>query len=85
MKEELAGGSVDEAIDESFPASDSPSFTGSASHLTDVAPHAHGPECRRPPVQPVSVKTADGREFELDHGAVSIASITSCTNTSTSP
>ncbi|MFI2708232.1 aconitate hydratase AcnA, partial [Nocardioides sp. CER28] len=30
----------------------------------------------------VKVTTADGREFELDHGAVSIASITSCTNTS---
>lgn len=31
---------------------------------------------------PVKVNMEDGREFELDHGAVSIASITSCTNTS---
>ena len=30
----------------------------------------------------VSVTTADGAEVELDHGAVVIASITSCTNTS---
>ncbi|MCI2266199.1 aconitate hydratase AcnA [Sediminivirga luteola] len=30
----------------------------------------------------VQVATADGREFELSNGAVSIASITSCTNTS---
>ncbi|BCW66677.1 aconitate hydratase [Arthrobacter sp. NicSoilB4] len=82
VKEELAGGSVDEAIDESFPASDVPSFTGSASHLTDEAPHAHGPSSDGRQSNPVSVKTADGREFELDHGAVSIASITSCTNTS---
>ncbi len=82
VKEELVGGSVDEAIDESFPASDSPSFTGSGSHLTDEAPHAHGPASNGRPSNKVSVKTADGREFELDHGAVSIASITSCTNTS---
>ena len=34
------------------------------------------------PSKAVGVKMADGREFELDHGAVSIASITSCTNTS---
>lgn len=82
VKEDLAGGSLDEAIDESFPASDSPSFTASASHLSDVAPHAHGPKSNGRPSNTVSVKTADGREFELDHGAVSIASITSCTNTS---
>ncbi|MFC0580888.1 aconitate hydratase AcnA [Micrococcoides hystricis] len=34
------------------------------------------------PSKAVDVKMADGRQFELDHGAVSIASITSCTNTS---
>lgn len=34
------------------------------------------------PSKAVDVKTADGREFSLDHGIVSIASITSCTNTS---
>ena len=31
---------------------------------------------------PTPVRTADGREFEVDHGSVVIASITSCTNTS---
>ncbi|MFK4298229.1 aconitate hydratase [Arthrobacter sp. GAS37] len=82
VKEDLADGSLDEAIDESFPASDSPSFTASATHLADVAPHAHGPKSNGRPSTKVSVTTADGREFELDHGAVSIASITSCTNTS---
>ncbi|WP_284752027.1 aconitate hydratase [Arthrobacter sp. efr-133-R2A-120] len=82
VKEDLADGSLDEAIDESFPASDSPSFTASASHLADVAPHAHGPKSNGRPSNKVGVTTADGREFELDHGAVSIASITSCTNTS---
>ncbi|WBL18161.1 aconitate hydratase AcnA [Citricoccus sp. NR2] len=34
------------------------------------------------PSKSVGVSMEDGREFELDHGAVSIASITSCTNTS---
>ncbi|WP_313817186.1 aconitate hydratase AcnA, partial [Citricoccus sp.] len=34
------------------------------------------------PSKTVDVAMADGREFQLDHGAVSIASITSCTNTS---
>ncbi|MBB6405028.1 aconitate hydratase [Arthrobacter sp. AZCC_0090] len=82
VKEDLADGSLDEAIDESFPASDSPSFTATATHLADVAPHAHGPKSNGRPSNKVGVVTADGREFELDHGAVSIASITSCTNTS---
>src|SRR3546814_2987523 len=31
---------------------------------------------------PAHVKLADGTEFEIDHGAVTIAAITSCTNTS---
>ncbi|KRE78738.1 aconitate hydratase [Arthrobacter sp. Soil763] len=82
VKEDLADGSVDEAIDESFPASDAPSFNASGTHLTDQAPHSHGPKSNGRPSKTVAVKTADGREFELDHGAVSIASITSCTNTS---
>ena len=34
------------------------------------------------PSKAVDVKMEDGREFALDHGFVSIASITSCTNTS---
>ncbi len=82
VQEDLTDGSLDEAIDESFPASDSPSFTASSTHLTEQAPHAHGPHSNGRPSKTVAVKTADGREFELDHGAVSIASITSCTNTS---
>ncbi len=45
--------------------------------------------CSRPPRErtaaragPVTVTLADGASFELDHGAVVISSITSCTNTS---
>ncbi|KNH21109.1 aconitate hydratase [Arthrobacter sp. ZBG10] len=79
----IEDGSVDESLDESFPASDAPSFTHADSHTTEtsrVESAANGAVGR--PSNPVHVTTADGREFELDHGAVSIASITSCTNTS---
>src|SRR5690606_4778226 len=34
------------------------------------------------PSQPVQVTAADGTSYTLDHGAVVIAAITSCTNTS---
>ncbi|KAB8167852.1 aconitate hydratase AcnA [Streptomyces sp. 3MP-14] len=34
------------------------------------------------PSHPVTVTLADGSSFELDHGAVTVAAITSCTNTS---
>jgi aconitate hydratase len=79
----IEDGSVDESLDESFPASDAPSFTHADSHTTEtsrVVSAANGAHGR--PSTPVHIKTEDGREFELDHGAVSIASITSCTNTS---
>jgi aconitate hydratase len=79
-------GSLDESLEETFPASDSPSFTAGATHISDTDREppkysaAHGGAGRIS--SPVPVKMADGREFELDHGAVTIASITSCTNTS---
>lgn len=79
----IEDGSVDESLEESFPASDPPSFTHADSHTTETArveSAANGAQGR--PSSPVHVVTADGREFEMDHGAVSIASITSCTNTS---
>ncbi|WP_028932223.1 aconitate hydratase [Pseudonocardia spinosispora] len=76
--------SVDESSRESFPASDAPA-PGSGGGNGDGAPRepisaAHGAHGRIS--EPTPVKLADGREFELDHGAVVIASITSCTNTS---
>ncbi|NBE93679.1 aconitate hydratase AcnA [Nonomuraea sp. KC401] len=59
---------VDEASKESFPASDSPASNSTAN---GGRPH-----------KPVPVTLADGTTFEIDHGIVSIAAITSCTNTS---
>jgi aconitate hydratase len=82
---EQMGNGRDEAIEESFPASDPPAedhddergkprpaITGAPAatavrHLTDDA---------------IGVTMVDGGEFDLDHGRVVIAAITSCTNTS---
>jgi aconitate hydratase len=68
----------DEAIAESFPASDSPSHAnGNGAPMKPSAAPKDGGR----PTSPVTV-TIDGRQAEVDHGAVVIAAITSCTNTS---
>jgi aconitate hydratase len=76
----------DEAVAESYPASDPPA-NGAPGHeapprVQSPAPALHptatASEGRR---SPVTVK-GDGASFELDHGHVVIAAITSCTNTS---
>ncbi|HXF01638.1 MAG TPA: aconitate hydratase, partial [Arthrobacter sp.] len=94
---------LDEALDESFPASDVPAMTSTVRHAAAAQAAAQAGAAQagdRPtggsaaqgrhvalpsdgrPSKRVHVSMEDGREFELDHGAVSIASITSCTNTS---
>src|SRR6185369_13785780 len=76
-----AAGPADEASDESFPASDPPAnHTDSEVDKPHIFSAANGATGR--PSQPVRVKGDDGVEYELDHGAVVIAAITSCTNTS---
>ncbi|MEU5111075.1 aconitate hydratase [Streptomyces longwoodensis] len=71
---------VDEASAESFPASDAPAYgsddngAGAPQHSAVVA--GSGPS------NPVRVTAPDGSSYELDHGAVTVAAITSCTNTS---
>ncbi|WP_433500500.1 aconitate hydratase AcnA [Sphaerimonospora sp. CA-214678] len=71
-------GPADQASAESFPASDSPAI--SHSEVGDQ-PQSTRPSGGRPH-RPTSVTLADGTSFEVDHGAVVIAAITSCTNTS---
>ncbi|MCA1191552.1 aconitate hydratase [Saccharopolyspora sp. 6V] len=72
---------LDEAGEESFPASDPVSVThhgeGDKPRLVSAADGASGR-----PTNPIKVSSDEYGEFELDHGAVVIASITSCTNTS---
>ena len=78
------GNGRDEAIEESFPASDPPAEEhdderGKPRPAVSTGPTAtahHGTE------DEIAVTLADGTEFELDHGRVVIAAITSCTNTS---
>lgn len=81
---EAEDGTVDAALEETFPASDAPSFTEGSTKIEDkehdLVAKQDAPAERSSNAVPVTM--ADGRSFELDHGAVSIASITSCTNTS---
>ncbi|QKT07206.1 aconitate hydratase [Gordonia sp. X0973] len=75
---------LDEGLDESFPASDPPAVSANGAKLSfaeedAVQSAANGSEGR--PSKPISV-TSDGNTFVLDHGAVAVAGITSCTNTS---
>ncbi|HEX7172136.1 MAG TPA: aconitate hydratase [Candidatus Limnocylindria bacterium] len=80
-----ARGTVDEASDESFPASDPPSYTrdpDAGEHATR-APARHDPE---PLPADAHYKAAevrlDGQRHKIRTGSVVIAAITSCTNTS---
>jgi aconitate hydratase len=77
-----AEGPADEASAESFPASDPPANHADSAddkphQLVSAAANADGR-----PSKPTRVVGEDGAEFELDHGFVGIAAITSCTNTS---
>jgi aconitate hydratase len=75
--------SLDESVEGTFPASDP----------TAPSDHGNGGGAPREPIsaaagargrvsKPTTVTLANGTEVELDHGAVVIAAITSCTNTS---
>ncbi|MDX6300679.1 MAG: aconitate hydratase [Nocardioidaceae bacterium] len=77
----------DEASAESFPASDSPSTNGDGNgHAAGAgAPvdwHSAARHAGGRPSSPTEVALSDGTRFEVDHGAVVIAALTSCTNTS---
>ena len=72
----------DEASDESFPASDSPAFHGENGSPAPTDHLSLAPKDGGRASNPIDVTLADGTKFTLDHGAVTIAAITSCTNTS---
>ncbi|MBT1545402.1 aconitate hydratase [Curtobacterium aurantiacum] len=79
----------DKAVADTFPASDPVAAAPGDEHAVDDLQDAPGSEV---PVhassapgtvsKPTSVAIADGDPFTIDHGAVAIAAITSCTNTS---
>ncbi|ANS77980.1 Aconitate hydratase [Serinicoccus hydrothermalis] len=79
---ELSG--VDQELEDTFPASDAPSHDASDASHEQERPmrtgRAKDGDARRAS-KPVQV-TMDDETFEIDHGIVAIASITSCTNTS---
>src|SRR4051794_32973204 len=73
------GNSANEGSKESFPASDPPAVSSSGSHDQPAGqPAAQGKGRSSNPAR----VTVGGEEFEVDHGAVVVAAITSCTNTS---
>ncbi len=74
------GNAKDEAVAESFPASDPPAHVDPGhEEPAEVA----GAIVAVADPKPSGVRVAlDGGEFELEHGCVVIAAITSCTNTS---
>jgi aconitate hydratase len=78
------GNGRDEAIEESFPASDPPAEDHDDERGKPRPAVSTGPTAtaHRATDDEIAVKLADGTEFELDHGRVVIAAITSCTNTS---
>jgi len=77
--EEQQLGPADLASAESFPASDPPAVDEDSN---SDQPRSGEPHENDRPHRRVPVTLADGTSFELDHGAVVIAAITSCTNTS---
>ena len=74
----------DEALDESFPASDPPGEDHVTSELGKPAgaPAVTAVQAERCSRDVIPVTLEDGTSFDLDHGRVVIAAITSCTNTS---
>ena len=73
-------GGVDEASNESFPASDPAAAFESKPEDAPVGVNI-GDVSRRVS-NPIAATLSDGERVQLDHGAVAIAAITSCTNTS---
>jgi len=73
---------VDLAIEGTFPASDPLGFTAQDEDTAHGLHHVQVSAAPQSVSKPVHVNLADGTEYTLNHGAVAVAAITSCTNTS---
>ncbi|MET8795092.1 aconitate hydratase AcnA [Nocardia sp. NPDC004568] len=71
---------LDEAVEETFPASDPATLSFADDGAVNVQSAANNADGR--PSKPIKVVSEERGEFILDHGAVAVAGITSCTNTS---
>ena len=83
--EDAAPGTLDEASDESFPASDPPSYTRDPEAERHASPDAPRHQPERLPVDAhyrAAEVRLDGQRHKIRTGSVVIAAITSCTNTS---
>ncbi|WP_295126583.1 aconitate hydratase AcnA, partial [uncultured Leifsonia sp.] len=77
---EISHDLVDLTISESFPASDPGELQPEDSYSHHV--HTHHSHAPKTASNPTPVTLENGTDFVIDHGAVAIAAITSCTNTS---
>ncbi len=75
---------TDQSSVESFPASDAPAVSPAAAADEPAPGEATGSQvpAQTRASRPTAVTLSDGTTTEIDHGAVVIAAITSCTNTS---
>jgi aconitate hydratase len=73
---------VDAAVEGTFPASDPIGFTAEDEDSAHEHSHSHVSHAPASVSRPVRISTQDGKKYTLDHGAVAVAAITSCTNTS---
>ncbi|MEP6843420.1 MAG: aconitate hydratase AcnA, partial [Pseudolysinimonas sp.] len=73
---------VDLAVEGTFPASDPIGFTPQDEDTAHAVHHTHVSAAPKSVSKPIQINMSDGTEYTLNHGAVAVAAITSCTNTS---
>ncbi len=76
------GNGHDQDLAETFPASDPPADTEPGGHVHDGSEHPPDTSATHPPTESAVTVETNGDQYELEHGSVVIAAITSCTNTS---
>jgi aconitate hydratase len=78
----VTGSGVDAAVEGTFPASDPVGLTSQDESSAHAVSYSHASHAPKSASRPTRVTLQDGTGYTLDHGAVAVAAITSCTNTS---